>query len=133
LLYGMDPERRHPHRISLGVEQYTSVAASADGHRLVATVTNPEASLWRMPISDRIAEESDAGRIVLPTVRGLSPRIGPGYLLYLSSKGGNDGIWKFGDATAVELWRLAWASPGWCGHFTRWRAHSFHRSNGWTK
>jgi Tol biopolymer transport system component len=24
--------------------------------------------------------------------------------LYLSSKGGNDGIWKFADGTAVELW-----------------------------
>ena len=25
-------------------------------------------------------------------------------MLYLSSKGGNDGIWKFADGTAVELW-----------------------------
>jgi len=103
-LYGMDVERRIPRRISLGVERYTSIAASADGRRLVATVANPDATLWRVPISDRVAEESAARRIVLPTVRGLSPRIGPGYLLYLSSKGGKDGIWKFADGTAVELW-----------------------------
>jgi Tol biopolymer transport system component len=103
-LYGMDVERRLPHRISLGVEQYTSIAASADGRRLVATVANPDAGLWRVPISDRIVEESEARRIALPTVRGLSPRIGPGYMLYLSSKGGNDGIWKFVDGTAIELW-----------------------------
>jgi serine/threonine protein kinase/Tol biopolymer transport system component len=103
-LYGMDVERRIPYRISLGVERYTSIAASADGRRLVATVANPEASLWRVPISDRAVEESAALRIALPTVRGLSPRMGPGYLLYLSSKGGNDGIWKFADGAAVELW-----------------------------
>ncbi|HYR91899.1 MAG TPA: protein kinase [Terriglobia bacterium] len=103
-LYGMDVERRLPHRISLGVEQYTSIATSADGRRLVATVANPDAGLWRVPISDQTVEESAARRISLPTVRGLSPRTGPGYMLYLSSKGGNDGIWKFGDATAVELW-----------------------------
>jgi len=103
-LYAMDVERRVPHRISFGVERYTSIAASADGRRLVATVANPEASLWRVPISDRMAEEPAARRIPLPTVRGLSPRIGPEYMLYLSSKGGNDGIWKSADGTAVELW-----------------------------
>jgi serine/threonine protein kinase/Tol biopolymer transport system component len=103
-LYGMDVERRIPHRISLGVERYTSIAVSTDGRRLVATVANPEATLWRVRISNGPVEESAAQRIVLPTVRGLSPRVGPGYLLYLSSKGGQDGIWKFADETAVELW-----------------------------
>ena len=103
-LYGMDLERRIPHRMSVGVERYTSIAASADGRRLVATVANPEASLWRVPILERAVEEPAALRIALPTARGLSPRIGPGYLLYLSSKGGNDGIWKSAEGTAVELW-----------------------------
>ena len=103
-LYGMDVERQVPHRVSLGVERYTSISASADGRRLVGTVANPEASLWRVPISDRAPEEPAAQRIMLPATRGLSPRIGPGYLLYLSSKGGNDGIWKFADGAAVELW-----------------------------
>jgi serine/threonine protein kinase/Tol biopolymer transport system component len=103
-LYGMDVERRIPHRISLGVERYTSIAASADGRRLVATVSNPDATLWRVPISDQVVQESEARRVTLPTMRGLSPRVGPGYLLYLSSKGGNDGIWKVANGTAVELW-----------------------------
>jgi Tol biopolymer transport system component len=103
-LYGMDVERRASRRVSLGVERYTSVAASADGRRLVATVANPDAALWQVPISDRAAEESAARRVALPTMRGLSPRVGPGYLLYLSSKGGGDGIWKFADGMAVELW-----------------------------
>jgi serine/threonine protein kinase/Tol biopolymer transport system component len=103
-LYGMDVERRSPHRISLGVEQYTSIAASADANRFVVTVANPDSGLWRMPISNGIVEETATRRIGLPTKRGLSPRIGPGYMLYLSSKGGNDGIWKSADAAAIELW-----------------------------
>lgn len=103
-LYEMDVERRVPHRISLGVERYASIASSADGRRLVATVANPDAGLWRVPVSDRIVGESAARRISLPTVRGLAPRIGPGFMLYLSSKGANDGIWKSADGTAVELW-----------------------------
>jgi Tol biopolymer transport system component len=103
-LYGMDVEHRVPHRISLGIERYTSIAASSDGRKLAATVANPEATLWRVPISDNIVHESGARRIALPTVRGVSPRTGPEYLLYLSSKGGNDGIWKFAGGTALELW-----------------------------
>ena len=103
-LYGMDVERRVPHRISFGVEQYTSIAASADGRRLVTTVANPDNSLWRMPISDRVVDESGARRFSLPSARALSPRLGPGYMLYLASKGGDDGIWKLADGTAVELW-----------------------------
>ena len=103
-LYGMDVERRVPQRISFGVEQYTSVAASGDGRRLVATVANPDTTLWRVPISERAAEEAAARRVPLPTARGVSPRIGPGYLLYLSSKGGNDGLWKLAEGAGVELW-----------------------------
>jgi Tol biopolymer transport system component/DNA-binding winged helix-turn-helix (wHTH) protein len=103
-LYGVDVERRVPQRISFGVERYTSVAASADGRRLVATVANPDANLWRVPITDGAVEEPAAQRVPLPTTRGVSPRIGPGYLLYLSSKGGNDGLWKYADQTSVELW-----------------------------
>jgi Tol biopolymer transport system component len=103
-LYGTDVERRVPHRISFGVERYTSIAASADRKRLVATIANPDASLWRMPISNNIVEDSGAAHFALPTVRGLSPRLAPGILLYLSSRGGNDGVWKFADGAAIELW-----------------------------
>ena len=41
-LYALDVERRIPHRVSFGVERYTSLAASADGRRLVATVAKYE-------------------------------------------------------------------------------------------
>lgn len=103
-LYALDVERRIPHRISSGVEQYTSLAASADGARLAVTVANPRGTLWRVPLSDRIAGPSDATRVPLPTARGVSPRLGANYLLFVSSKGGGEGIWKLADGAATELW-----------------------------
>ena len=56
----MDVERRIPHRVFAGVEPITSLAASADGQRLVATVARSTTGLWRVPIADRVMEESDA-------------------------------------------------------------------------
>ena len=58
-LYAMDVERRIPHAVSSGLEEYLSVAASADGRRLVATVANPGASLWTAPISDHVVDEGE--------------------------------------------------------------------------
>ncbi len=106
-LYSMDVERRIPHRVNLGVEQYTSVSASADGRRLVATVSNRSGILWTVPVADRIVEESAARRVSLPTVRALSPRFGPDYFLYLSSRGSGDELWKFKGGTATQLWRAS--------------------------
>ena len=107
-LYGLDVERRIPHRISTGVDRYASLAASADGRRLVVTLANPKPTLWRLPISDQPVETKAASRITLTTGRGYSPRLGPSYLLYVSSKGASDGIWKLADGTATELW----SAPG---------------------
>jgi Protein tyrosine and serine/threonine kinase/WD40-like Beta Propeller Repeat len=52
-LWAVDAERQLSRRISLGVDKYMSVAASADGRRLVATVANPSAALWTIPIFPR--------------------------------------------------------------------------------
>jgi Tol biopolymer transport system component len=107
-LYAMDVRRREPRRISFGVETYTSLAASLDGSRLVVTVANPKGTLWRVPLSDRASDTTVPRRISLPTVSGRSPRFGSSSLLYVSSKGGSDGIWKLANGTAVELW----SAPG---------------------
>ena len=107
-IHAMDVERRIPHRIFAGVEAYTSLAASADGRRLVATVSRSTARLWRVPIADRVMDESDATPLSLPTASGLSPRIKPGYVIYRGQKAGRDGLWKLlvGGA-ATELWNGA--------------------------
>src|SRR6185295_9096476 len=52
-LWALDVQSKATHRASLGVEHYLSVAASADGRRIAATVANPTASLWSVPILDR--------------------------------------------------------------------------------
>ena len=45
-----------------------------------------------------------ARRIPLTTGNGTSPTLGPGYMLYVSSTGANDSIWKLQDDKATELW-----------------------------
>ena len=58
-----------------------------------------------MPIVDRVAHEADAKPLKLPAVRAVSPRFGPNYPLYLSSKGAGGGLWKFQDGMTTELWK----------------------------
>jgi Tol biopolymer transport system component len=106
-LYGMDAERRVPHRLSFGPEMYTSLAASADGLRLAATVASPQTTLWRMRIGDSRGQTSTATRIAAPTDSEYSPRLGPDYLLYVSSSGASASVWKLASGTSTELWRGA--------------------------
>jgi Tol biopolymer transport system component len=103
-LYGMDVERRIPHRLTSGLDRYTSLAASADGRRLVVTLASPKRTLWRLRIADSPAEVSAAARISLTTSTGFSPRLGPNYLLYVSATGTSESIWKLANGTGTELW-----------------------------
>jgi Tol biopolymer transport system component len=103
-LYGMDVERRIPHRLTSGLDRYTSLAASADGRRLVVTRATPDQSLWRLRIADSPAEVSKADRIPLTTSAGFSPRLGPDYLLYVSATGSGESVWKLANGTSTELW-----------------------------
>ncbi len=107
-LYSLDVERRIPHRLSSGVERYTSVAASVDGRHLVATLANAKRTLWRLPLADPPAAHSAASRILLTTGTGFSPRLGPGYLLYVSATATRESIWKVSGGDATELW----SAPG---------------------
>jgi Tol biopolymer transport system component len=103
-IYSVDPEKRVSRRVSTGIDSYTSLAASADGHRVVATVARPKSTLWRVPVTGTRADWSAARRIPLSTGNGSSPRLGPGYLLYVSSRGASDSIWKLEGDVSTELW-----------------------------
>jgi Tol biopolymer transport system component len=103
-LYCMDVERRIAHRLASGLERYTSLAASADGRRLVVTLATPQRTLWRLRLSDSPAETSATARIPLTTGTGFSPRLGLDYLLYVSATGNSESIWKVANETATELW-----------------------------
>ena len=104
-LWALDVERKVTRRVSFGLEQYRSIAASADGRRLVATVANPSASLWSVPILDRPAEERDAKQFPLPAVSAFAPRFGAGALFYLSSRGAGNGLWRYQDGRDTEIWK----------------------------
>jgi Tol biopolymer transport system component len=104
-LYSMDVARRIPHRLTSGLDRYTSLASSVDGRRLVVTRASSKRTLWRLPIGDSPAQLSASNRISLTTSTGFSPRLGPDYLVYVSATGTNESIWKLTNGTATELWR----------------------------
>jgi Tol biopolymer transport system component len=106
-LYAMDVEQRVPHRISFGLERYTSLAASAGGNRLVATVDESNSSIWNAPLSPDTPPSGgqQATPVALVSATGLSPRAGPDYILYVSERAGRQGIWKAAaDGQSRELW-----------------------------
>ncbi len=103
-LYSVDVERRISHRLSSGLDRYTSLAASADGRRLIVTHASPKRTLWRLRLADSPAEASAAARISLTTGTGFSPRLGPDYLLYVSATSTSESIWKLANGTGTELW-----------------------------
>lgn len=107
-LYAVDVEHRIPHRVSSGgiAEQYLSVGVSrARPRRVVTTLATPTASLWTVPISDRVQAEAAATLVPTPNTRALGPRFAPGYLAFLSSKGTANGLWKLENGAPLELWR----------------------------
>jgi Tol biopolymer transport system component len=108
-LYSVDVERRIAHQLTSGLDRYTSLAASADGHRLVVTRGSPTRTLWRLRITDSPDEAPVAVRIPLRTSTGLSPRLGPDYLLYVSATATTESIWKLANenlsnGAGTELW-----------------------------
>jgi len=113
-LWAFDTETRTSHRVTLGLEQYTALAATADGRRLAASVVNAQVNLWSVPLESRVVEEKDVEAFPVPTVRALAPRFGGGSLFYLSSRDGADGLWSYREGQALEIWKgsegaLQWA------------------------
>ena len=103
-LYSMDVERRIPHRLTFGPDRYTSLAAATGGRRLVVTRASSKRTLWRLRINDSGAEVSPPDRISLTPASAFSPRLGPDYLICVSSAGGSESIWKRANGADTELW-----------------------------
>jgi hypothetical protein len=96
-LWAFDSTTRTSGRVSSGLEEYTALAATADGRRIAASVMNPQVKLWRIPITSRVVEEHQVEAFQLPTARSWAPRFGGGSLFYLSSRDGADGLWNYRD------------------------------------
>jgi serine/threonine protein kinase/Tol biopolymer transport system component len=103
MLNMMDLPRRRAHRISVGLERYLSLSASANGMRLVATVANSQSELWRMTLGDG-PPQSTAEPVAASPRSAAAPRFGPGYIAYVATSGGRRGIWKLANDAATELW-----------------------------
>ena len=105
-LWALDVDRKLTRRVSFGVEKYMSVSATPDGNRIVATVANPSAGLWSVPIlADGVAEEADVKPFPLRTAQSSAPRFGADTLFYLSSLGAGDGVWRFDNGQSTEIWK----------------------------
>ena len=104
-LWALDVESRVTRRVTVGLEQYVSVSASRDGRRVVATVANPTATLWRVPLRDELVGDGDAEPYHVPAERALAPRFNGTSLFYLSlsTRGTGDGLWRVQNGQKFEV------------------------------
>ena len=104
-LWALDVETRVTRRVTIGLERYMSVSASRNGRRVVATVANPTASLWRVPLRDEPVEDGDAEPYPVPVDRALAPRFNGTSLFYLSlsTRGIGDGLWRVENGQRFEV------------------------------
>jgi Tol biopolymer transport system component len=103
-LYSIDVERRIPHRLTVGLDSYSSLSASSDGSRLVATLTKPKRTLWRVKLSSQASGNSSPEAVAVGTSSGFAPRFGSGMLVYETSNGTGASLWKVANGTSNELW-----------------------------
>jgi dipeptidyl aminopeptidase/acylaminoacyl peptidase len=106
-MYAVDVERRLPHRISSGLEGYSSLAGSADGSRLVATIANLRTSVWQLSLTDGRTVATPTRDPSLVLADGVAPRLGADFLLYVSSRGERQGIWSLMHGATREIWSSA--------------------------
>lgn len=104
-MHTLDLRNGESRRLNTGGVEYTSVAASADGRRLVATAARTTGSLWRVQIGDGLTDAATATPLAERASRGSSPRLGAGRVVYRAPKaGGAEGIWQLVDGIETELW-----------------------------
>jgi Tol biopolymer transport system component len=104
-LWALDVETGRTERAAIGLERYSSIAASADRRRLVTTIDDPKAKLWTVPILDRPATEQDVALLsATRDMRALAPRYGRSSLFFLSPMGGGEGLYRLLDGELTEIW-----------------------------
>jgi Tol biopolymer transport system component len=103
-LYSVDVERRIPHRLTSRLDRFTSLAASADGRRLVVTLASSKTTLWQLQTAGSPTKVSAAAPIPLTTGTASSPRLGPNCVVYVSATGTGESIWKFANGSSTQLW-----------------------------
>jgi len=104
-VHAFDLQNLASRRLDTGGREYSSLAASVDGRRIVATDVRSTASLWHAAIPhDGALGASAAIRLDIPSPRGMSPRIGKDFIVYRTRSAGADGISKLAGGVTTELW-----------------------------
>jgi Tol biopolymer transport system component len=111
-LYVMHLGDRVARRATAGLEQYVSVtvdeAPASRSRRLVATLVNPTAGLWSVPITAGIAQESAVARVPTPNAQVQGPRAWGEEIFYLAANGPSHSLWRReSDRRASELWKAS--------------------------
>jgi serine/threonine protein kinase len=93
-LWWRDLARGSDHRLTFGIGEYGSPSVSADGRRLVATVSDLRQSLQRIPL------DADRAAAPLPMTEGHTGDIDPSWspdgrrIVFSSSRSGDRNIWS---------------------------------------
>jgi Tol biopolymer transport system component len=103
-LYSLDLATRASRRLLTGADRYTSLAADATGGRLLVTAAGRKRTLWRLSLRDAVEGPSKPSAIDLPNGTGFFPRLGRDYLIYVSSDGRRQHLWKLAGGKLTELW-----------------------------
>ena len=108
-LYALDLPSRVSRRITFGADQYTSVSVGGapDSRRLAVTVVNPTSEIWTIPITDAPVDATAGSRVPVSTANAHGPRFANGAILFRSSRGGPEGLWKSDQGRATALWRAS--------------------------
>ena len=103
-LWSVDIETRVTRRVISGLERFSSVSASRDGRRVVATATNPTTNLWRVPIRESTGRRPRRAGVSAGGHKVFAPRFGNGSLFYLSAGAGGNGVWRLRNGQTSEVW-----------------------------
>ena len=109
-IWTFDVARRASQRIAFGLEQYTSLSATADGRRLAVTVAIPSARLWSVPIgvasgaARAEATEADVKPFPPNATSAMAPRFRGNAIYYLSPTGAGDRLVRFDAGNPVDIW-----------------------------
>lgn len=102
-IHALDVTTSSSRRLNTAGVEYSSLAATADGRRLVATAARSTGSLWRIALG---AAPGAPLPLAARPLRGSSPRLDGDRVIYRAPRPGAsaDGIWRLRDGVESELW-----------------------------
>lgn len=104
-LYVLDLKERRSHRVGSALATFSSLSANADATRLVASLSSPRDSLWRLAVAAPAAAAPAQAAPVRLLSNGATPRLSQSTLVYTASSADTEAIWVRHGEDAREIWR----------------------------